>query len=77
MKNVAVDITDRGAIYVDNTRITNRNTKWGYHTTLNSFVCEKEQVVSECYHRGYYDHIRNIDDHFYLDQARLYIRSRR
>lgn len=68
MKTVTVDITDRGAIYVDDTRITNRNTKWGVHQTVDSFVCAKSDVVKECQRRGHRIHLRNIDDDFYVAQ---------
>lgn len=69
MKSVTVDITDRGAIYVDGTRITNRNTKWGVHQTVDSFVCNKADVVTECVRRGFPFHIRNIDDESYVAQT--------
>lgn len=68
MKTVEVEITDKGAIYVDGTRITNRSTKWGNHTILDSFMCEKKDVVAECAQRGYRRHIRNVDDEFYASQ---------
>lgn len=68
MKTVEVEITNKGAIYVDGTRITDRSTKWGNHSILDSFVCKKKEVVAECVVRGYQLYVRNIDDQFYLDQ---------
>jgi hypothetical protein len=68
MKTVEVEITNKGAIYVDRTRITNRNTKWGNHTILDSFVCEKKEVVAECARRGHRRCLSNIDDDFYMAQ---------
>lgn len=57
-----VEVTDKGAIYVDNTRITNRNTKWGQHTILAEFACdEAADVANECIRRGFSRHVKNID----------------
>ncbi len=45
MKEVLVEVTDKGAIYIDNTRITNRSTKWGLHNIVFSRKCKKDKVV--------------------------------
>lgn len=60
-KTVTVTVCDRGAIYVDDIRITNRNTKWGLRKTLSEFSCPAGSVVQELSRRGYTSHIRNID----------------
>ena len=49
-----VIVTDKNAIYVNDTRITNRSTKWGIHHTLDEFVCEqKEDIRKRCISRGW------------------------
>ena len=58
---VNVQVTDKRAIYVNGTRITNRGTKWGVHTILDEFECERGQVASECIARGYADAVSRID----------------
>lgn len=66
---VHVELTDRGAIYVNNTRITGRATKWGEHITLHSFHCAVEDVVKECLARGHRDYVSRIDYEPYFTQA--------
>ena len=66
---VKVELTDKMAIYVDNTRITNRETKWGLHWTLNTFQCAEEDVVQELQLRGHHDYLRRIDCEPYKAQA--------
>lgn len=51
--SVHVCVTDRHAIYVDDIRITDRETKWGFHNTLEEFFCDKESVEKECRRRGF------------------------
>ena len=67
-KDVTVAITDKGAIYIDDTRITNRNTKWGVHNSLDNFSCPQHEVVAQCVERGWGGHVRNIDTVPYTDQ---------
>ena len=57
---VNVQVTDKRAIYVNGTRITDRGTKWGVHTILAEFECERDQVVRECLARGYADAVSRI-----------------
>ena len=64
MKKVLLEVTDKGAIYVDNTRITDRSTKWGVHTTVFSTVCNREDVVSVLVENGF--NIKRIDDPVYM-----------
>lgn len=67
MKNsVHVTITSNNAIYVNDTRITNRSTKWGNQRILEEFHCEKSEVVEECLERGYRRCVLLIDDKQYL-----------
>jgi hypothetical protein len=65
---VNVELTNKNAIYVDGTRITNRSTKWGIHDIICSFICEKDNVVSECLKRGFQKHVDMIDLDFYERQ---------
>lgn len=68
-EHVHVELTDRGAIYVNNTRITGRATKWGEHTTLHEFHCTRENVVKECLSRGHHAYVKRIDEQPYWDEA--------
>lgn len=64
MKQVLLEVTDKGAIYVDNTRITDRSTKWGFHTIIFSKMCAKEDVVKTLTDFGY--STKRIDDQEYM-----------
>lgn len=68
-KQVNVELTSRGAIFVDDERITNRSTKWGVHYILHSFYCLPEEVVRECLIRGHQAYVNRIDCEPYLSQA--------
>lgn len=65
---VRVTITDKGAIYINDSRITGGNTKWGTHRTLDEFECGMCAVVAECVKRGWGGHVRNIDTSPYQEQ---------
>lgn len=52
---------NRGMVAVNETRITNRETKWGVHTQLDEFKCAPGEVYAELLKRGYERHARNID----------------
>lgn len=69
-KMVQVVACERNAIYVNNTRITHRGTKWGLRATLASFECGPDEVVAECMARGLREHVRAIDTEPYLSAAR-------
>lgn len=57
-----VEVTDRLAVYVDGTRITDRGTKWGTHTILCSFdVLNATDVAQELKARGFERHLKRID----------------
>jgi len=64
MKTVKLEVTDRGAIYVNDTRITDRSTKWGLHNIVFSTVCDREEVVDILVKNGY--SIKRIDDPAYM-----------
>lgn len=64
-----VQITNTSAIYVDNSRITSRATKWGIHTVLADFNCDDADVVKECLARGFEHAVRMIDTEPYRARA--------
>jgi hypothetical protein len=61
---VDVQLTTTGAIYVDNTRITNRNTKWGVHHNVFSSSIPIECIVETLTRLGFADHVKNIDKNY-------------
>lgn len=52
-KIVTVEVTSQGAVYVDNYRITGRDTKWGIHHTLFSIKVKREDIVTALKEHGY------------------------
>lgn len=52
-RKVEIEVTDKGAVYVDNTRITGRETKWGVHNTIFSAKVPKDQVVQTLRDNGF------------------------
>lgn len=64
MAKVKLEVTDRGAIYVDDTRITDRSTKWGLHKIVFSTLCEKSHVVDALVANGH--STTRIDDPAYI-----------
>lgn len=64
-KLVHVSVTHKNAIYVNDTRITNRSTKWGIHTSVDSFDCIKADVREKCMNRGHLIAVNNIDNKDY------------
>ena len=64
MKQVLLEVTDKGAIYVNNTRITDRSTKWGLHNIIFSRMCAKQDIVKTLVEHGY--STKRIDDPEYM-----------
>ena len=64
MRKVRLEVTDKGAIYIDDTRITDRSTKWGVHTTVFSTVCNREDVLDVLVKNGF--STARIDDPVYM-----------
>lgn len=65
MKHLVLsEVTDKGAIYVNGTRITNRSTKWGIHSIIFSQECERNEVITILKDFGF--DINKIDDPKYL-----------
>jgi hypothetical protein len=52
-KTVTVEVTDRGAVYVNGTRITGRHTKWGIHTTIFKTTCPADRVAETLRENNY------------------------
>lgn len=63
MKKVNVEITDRGAVYVNDTRITGRHTKWGIHNTVCTLKKISLDNVRQAIADAGYAHIR-LDDQY-------------
>lgn len=58
-KKVLVEVTDRGAVYVNGGRITGRHTKWGVHRTIfTSTVKIPVNKVRQLLSDNGYGHIR-------------------
>jgi hypothetical protein len=64
VKTIKLEVTDRGAIYVNNIRITDRSTKWGLHTIIFSTMCERDKVLDTLVANGY--NTNRIDDPTYM-----------
>ncbi|MCK5639901.1 MAG: hypothetical protein KAJ19_03860 [Gammaproteobacteria bacterium] len=69
-EKVEVVVTDKYAIYVDGTRITNRATKWGVHGEVDSFSCPRDRVAFVCIERGHRAAVRRINDNAYTKQQK-------
>ena len=59
---VKVSVTDKSAIYVNDTRITDRGTKWGMHQIIDEFACDPADVRSMCLQRGHNYAVKRIND---------------
>lgn len=53
MKILKVTVTDKGAVAINDTRITSRGTKWGIHYTIDEFRCTAKNVRSRLIERGH------------------------
>lgn len=63
-----VEVTNRGAIYVDNIRITDRSTKWGVHNAIDCFEADETDVVKLLFERGHSKEAARITDEPYRSQ---------
>lgn len=64
MTTVKLEVTNKGAIYVNDTRITDRSTKWGLHSIVFSTLCERDKVLDTLVTNGY--STKRIDDPTYM-----------
>lgn len=72
MKIVKLEVMANGAVYVDDTRITDRSTKpWGGTHTVFAVGTPKQSVVKTLVDNGF--NIRRIDTEPYLKQKEKYI----
>jgi hypothetical protein len=62
MKQVRVEVTNQGAVYVNDTRITGRDTKWGIHQTMFAIKVPANKVTSSLVEHGY-GHIKLDKDY--------------
>jgi predicted GH43/DUF377 family glycosyl hydrolase len=53
MKILKVTVTDKNTVYVNDTRITGRGSKWGIHYTVDEFRCAAKNVRNRLIQRGY------------------------
>jgi hypothetical protein len=66
-KMLTVEVTNLGAVYVNNTRITGRDTKWGCHTIIFETKAYQKDVIKTLKDNGY-GHIQ-LDKEYALDQG--------
>ena len=67
---VEVKVTDKNAIYVNDTRITDRGTKWGVHSVVFAAYLPADDIVSPLLLAGHGKAVKRIDYEPYLSQAR-------
>ena len=53
MKRVKMEVTNRGAVYINGTRVTDRDTKWGVHTIVHSGRVYPHRVTHNLVKHGY------------------------
>ncbi len=56
-KKVELMVTDKGAVYINGTRITGRGTKWGIHNTVFEATVPVTEVVQTLIENGY-EHLK-------------------
>lgn len=54
-KTFNIEVTDKNAVYLNNTRITDRSTKWGTHTTVCSIRTTSRNITKVLTKHGYTD----------------------
>lgn len=70
-KLVTLCVAKSGAVYINDTRITDRSTKpWGGSPTLYEDVVEQDSVISVLVENGYKRLLSKIDTEPYLSQAK-------
>jgi hypothetical protein len=52
-KRVNVEVTNLGAVYINGTRVTGRETKWGVHTTVWMKRMASSRVTANLIKNGY------------------------
>jgi hypothetical protein len=71
MKLVELVVTESGAVYVNDTRITDRSTKpWGGSPTLFEGKVPDDMVVKTLVDNGYKKLLSKIDTEPYLSQSK-------
>lgn len=67
MKKVKVEVTNKMAVYVDDTRITDRSTKWGVHRIVDKFFCRPDNIFKNLKRKGLGGYISRISEKSILD----------
>lgn len=70
-KIVSVEMAERSAVYVNDSRITDRGTKWGVRATLHRADVLQSEVVEWLYEHG--QDLSRIDTEPYKSQVRNFI----
>ncbi|MDY6957988.1 MAG: hypothetical protein SVK08_02410 [Halobacteriota archaeon] len=65
---VTVLVTNTGAIYVDDVRITTRGTKWGVMVPVTRFRCSRRGVVKSIISNGFRKYMDYISEEPYKSQ---------
>lgn len=52
-RKVTLEVTDRNAVYINGTRITGRDSKWGIHRTMLSIQIKPTDIVETLNEYGY------------------------
>ena len=68
---VTLCVAKSGAVYINDTRITDRSTKpWGGSPTLYEATVAQDSVVNTLVENGYRNLLKKIDTEPYLSQAK-------
>ena len=57
-----VEITNKNAIIIDDTRVTNRSTKWGVHTVIDTFEIKRRSELEKKLKEKGFAHLINLMD---------------
>ena len=52
-KRVKMEVTNLGAVYINNTRVTGRETKWGMHTIVHTGRVYPHRVTHNLIKHGF------------------------
>lgn len=61
-KRVKMEVTSQGAVYINNSRVTGRHTKWGIHHTVFTARVYPHRVTHNLVKHGY-GHIKLDPDY--------------
>lgn len=76
MPQIKVEVSDKNAIYVDGTRITSRNTKWGIHNIIYNGNLNSDTFCQVLVDFGFKKAVSYIDyPPHYIEQAKHALRD--